>query len=122
MLQIASFFEGLSSVEARETAYFLSRYFKASPNLEPDGKDTFAEVFDREVEERVRGLTLEIISKIEAEIGRPAYDFDVESSTAVLDSIVDFEKTLDPIPAADQVADASSFLRSIAPPIQQALE
>lgn len=116
MINIAKILEGKSVTNARETAYFLSRYFKGMPALEPEGKDFFADVFDREPEEEVRNATLEIIAQIEADIGRPAWDFDDETVDSVLKEITDFENGLERTVSADQANEASKFFSEVSQP------
>lgn len=113
MVNIAKVLEGMSVVHARETAYFLSRYFKGMPALEPEGKNFFADVFDQEPEEDVRSATLEIIAQIEADVGRPAWDFDDETVGSVLNAITDFENGLEKIVSLDQASEASKFFSEV---------
>lgn len=116
MLDLAQHLEGLSAADAREVAYFLSRYFKGAPFLEPKGKDIFSDVFDYEPDDNVRRITLKVIAQIEAEVGCPASEFDDETAYRVLDKITDFELGLDKPLSADQIADASGFFRSVSNP------
>ncbi|MBB4481047.1 hypothetical protein [Rhizobium etli] len=101
---------GFQVEDARNIAYYLTRYFKGSPHLEENGKDIFADIFDNEADGRIRATTLEVIEEIEKAVGSPASEFDEATTDRILDAITDFEDSITERPSESQAEDAESFL------------
>ncbi|WP_148295881.1 hypothetical protein [Gluconobacter oxydans] len=100
--------------DARSIAYYLTRYFKGALSLELGGKDIFKDIvvdfFDDEADQRIRGITLEVIANVEQEIGAPASELDEEAVYRILSAIADFEDSITEEPSATHAAEAMRFL------------
>lgn len=110
MVNLGELLNDLSADERREVSYVLMRYFKASPYLEPRGKDFLADIFERASEETVHQATLRAIKHIELDVGRSASEFDSETTASVLNLISDFERSLGQRRSLKTSEGASTFL------------
>ncbi|MFD0938532.1 hypothetical protein [Methylobacterium trifolii] len=116
MIDFSKIITGFNDEQARNIAYYLTRYFKGSPHLEKGGKDIFSDVFESEKDESVRSVTLKSIEAVEKEAGLSASKFDNNTVYKVLNAITKFEESITGRSSDKSLAGADRFFSNMTGP------
>ena len=94
-MTIASLIRGYSMKDALDALYYTARFIKQAGRINVEDKDFFDDDVRSAPSEEARELARKLIAVIEADVGRPAAEFDFPLVIKIMNDLTSAEAELD---------------------------